>query len=116
MRSEDADRIAAKPEKGRMAEADQRAVAKDKVQRQGRQRKDHHAGQQAERVFLRPEHGGEGQRQQRREQQQGQPLTGEKAARREASLGRKRGDPGLAHLRTGNRPAGRKNSTAAIRM
>jgi len=62
-----------------MPEADQRAIAEDQIERDRRQREDHHPRDKAERVLLRPQHGREWQERQQHEQDDRQPLAPDKA-------------------------------------
>ena len=53
--AEDPDRIGAEPDEGRMAERHQRAVADQQVERERRDREDHHAGDEAQHIGFGPE-------------------------------------------------------------
>jgi hypothetical protein len=55
VRAEDADRIGAEPDEGRVTERDERAVADQQVERERRDGEDHHARHQAQHIGLAPE-------------------------------------------------------------
>ena len=108
VRAEDADRIGAEPDEGRMAERDQRAVADQQIERERRDGEDHHARDEAQHIGFGLERGEQRHAAAKSEKDRDrQGIAGEQRASRvpaEASGGVRHRQRPFA----GNRPAGRK--------